>query len=217
MKTRQKVFLLFSAMSLIAYMLDGHFTRGMNRLRAGHFDLAVEIFEDANSAESSSVDKVESQYGMALCHWYGVGDVRPNRKLAAEMLEKVIEGEMKGADIAALTNAYYLLGLYYYDEVKDEKKALTYLEEAAKRDYALAQFRLGRHYYEKSQESWFDVYGDYLSSDELAIEYLTAAVNNLSISRRNRERALEMLRDIDVAYPAIPWWKQVVHHVITTL
>lgn len=208
--------MIFSAISLIAYhVLDGHFTRGMNRLRAGHFDLAMEIFEEAMSDEVDSVDKIEAQYGMALCYWYGVEDVSPNRKLAAEMLEKVVSSKMEKSDIAALTNAYYLLGLYYYGEGKDEKRALECMGEAAKRGYALAQFRLGRYYFKKSQESWLDVCGEYTLSDERAIEYLSAAVNNFNLSSCNREQALEMLREIDVSYPALPWWRQFVHYVMT--
>lgn len=213
---RKKIFLIFSAISLIAYhVLDGHFTRGMNRLRAGHFDLAMEIFEEAMSDEVESVDKIEAQYGMALCYWYGVEDVSPDRKLAAKMLENLVKSEMRKSDIAALTNAYYLLGLYYYGEGNDEKQALEYMGEAARRGYALAQFRLGRYYFNKSQESWLDVCGEYTPSDERAIEYLSAAVNNINLSRRNREQALEMLREIDVSYPELTWWQQFMHYVMT--
>lgn len=214
---RKKIFLIFSTLSLTtAYVLNSHFTRGMNRLREGHFDLAMEIFEDAQSTESTSVDKMEALYGMALCYWYGVGDIRPDRKLATEMLESVIDEEMKEADIPILSNVYYLLGLYYYDEVKDVEKALPYLEESANLGYALAQFRLGKYYFEKSQESWQDVCGDYQKSDDLAIKYLTDAMNNSNLSRRNRNHAMEMLREIDVSSPSPSWWNEFRYYVITT-
>lgn len=197
---------------LIVGMLYSHYDQGMKHLTSGNFDLAAEIFADASTPDAEvdnsdekptwSLDRVQSAYGHALCYWFGVGEIEPNREKAAEILEHICT-EVKDAEMPGIANPAYLLGLYYDkkanggaggdDEDADacHKQAIRWYEMATRSGHSLARFRLGVIYHKLAEE----YRQDGRNYDELEIkaeEYLRLARYDSNLSMVNRKIAEEL-------------------------
>lgn len=201
MKNKWKKGSAFLTPFAVIGVLCSHYEQGMKHLTSGHFDLAVEILQqaarkDAPAGEddktSWSYDLVQATYGHAMCYWYGVGNIEPDREKAAEMLKEMCE-KLENEEMPALSNPQYMLGFYYEKKgtADSREEAIKWYEKAAKNGHSLARFHLGVIYHELAEEYRQDGF-NYDSYEMQAEECLRLARYDSDLSMANRDRANDL-------------------------
>lgn len=120
----RKLILTLSPLSLIGWLLDSHYTKGLNQFNNGRFDVAESLFasvnENAHREQDTDKEKTEGavvsreygdcQYALGLMRLYGIGATPQNVQEGISMLENAAR---PGNARATQNRALYLLGMYH--------------------------------------------------------------------------------------------------------
>ena len=158
-----------SPLSVIGYIWDSSYERGMDQLIDGQFDVAVQTFSEA---KGGAREMASAQYAKGLCLLYGIGGVKKDENMAQYLLKKASEAD-DAPSIQRLAN--YVLGVHYAERKKYiayDKDAEYYLEKSALAGYALAQYKLGMYY--------MDLSGMNENMEAKAVKWLKNAQGNAS-------------------------------------
>ena len=107
MSRLRKVVLSMSPLSLIGYIWDSHYDRGMTHLANGRYEQAEEEFL---TVEPDNRDHDSCQYALGMCRLYGLGGLMQSEEKGIQLLEKAARAQYSPT---IRNKARYLLGKHY--------------------------------------------------------------------------------------------------------